>query len=80
MPELSEALFADLTHYDRRQLRTEALRMYDSVRWSGKLGGTDMFNLAGGFDRRPFWIYARHATVGVLLLVGAWRACEGSSG
>jgi hypothetical protein len=28
--------------------------MYDSVRRSGKLGGTDMFNLAGRFDKRRF--------------------------
>jgi hypothetical protein len=32
--------------------------MYDSVRRLSRLDRTDMFNLAGRFDRRSFWIYA----------------------
>jgi uncharacterized membrane protein YhaH (DUF805 family) len=37
---------------------THARRKYDSVDRQRRLHRTDMFNLAGRFDRRRFWIYA----------------------
>jgi hypothetical protein len=58
MLELNAALGTDVAPFDQRHLWTSKLRMYDSVRGQGRLGHTDMFNLAGRFDRRWVWIYA----------------------
>jgi hypothetical protein len=47
--------------------------MYDSVRHQRGPGDTDMFNVAGRFDRRRFWIYAALTLCGARLSASVQR-------
>ena len=47
--------------------------MYDSVRHQGGPGDIDMFNVAGRFDQRRFWIYAALTLFGARLSASVQR-------
>ena len=47
--------------------------MYDSVRYQGGPGDIDMFNVAGRFDQRRFWIYAALTFFGARLSASVQR-------